>query len=102
MKPTALPFAKLLTQAADRVYVVPVWLGDRMCAEPLRTLHLLSTEPETFGPLQDFPHPDERRERLNHLLTAARAFAICQRKLEAEAVQGELDLPNQPIEALQT
>ena len=101
MKPTALPFAKLLTQAADRVYVEPTWLGDLMCTEPLRTMHLLSTAPETFGPLQAFAHPDERRERLNHLLTAARAFAICQRKLDVDAVQGELDLPNQPSEVLQ-
>lgn len=70
VKPTTLPFAKLLTQAADRVYVEAVWLGDRMCTEPLRTMHLLSTAPEKFGPLQAFSHPGERRERLNHLLTA--------------------------------
>lgn len=92
VKPTALPFAKLLTQAADRVYVEPVWLGDQMCAEPLHTMHLLSTMPEVFGPLQAFAHPDERRERVNHLLTAARAFAICQRKLDVEPAQAELGL----------
>ena len=54
-RPTiVLPFAKLLTQAADRVYAEPVWLGDRMRAEPLRTMHV-------FGPLQRFYNtPTER------------------------------------------
>jgi hypothetical protein len=55
-------------------------------------MHVLSTAPETFGPLQCFAHSDERRERLNHLLTAARAFAVYQRKLDEEPAQAELDL----------
>jgi hypothetical protein len=63
-----------------------------MSAEPSRTMHMLSPAPETFGALQRFAHSDERRERLNHLLTAARAFTICLRKLDGEPAQAELDL----------
>lgn len=93
VKRKSILFAQLLTRAADRVYLTPVSLGDRLLQDASQTLHILSTKPETFGPLAPCDDPEARLERLNNLLTASRAYVASERKRTSLPFpQGELPL----------
>ncbi len=95
VKQSANPFAKVLRHASDRFFLERLWLGDELVRDPSATLHLLSTRPETFGSPKPCHDTKARQDKLNQLLTAARAFVVAERKAEAHAVhQGELPLRN--------
>jgi hypothetical protein len=75
-------FVKVLNQAADRLYLRPVWLVDDLDRDPIGTLHTLSSTPEAFGEIKPCHDAQARQVRLQDLLTAARAYINAGRKYQ--------------------
>lgn len=92
MKPYLLPYAKILTQACDRLFVEPVRLTEKLLTESARTMHMLSTRPEAFGELRPREFADNHQEALSNLLTAAKAFVSAHRKHQEPPQQQQLPL----------
>lgn len=92
------PFTRLLTRATDRLYARPVSLAAMLCRDPLRTLHLISSNPETFGHLLPFGDTELRRQRISDLLTIARTYVAYETKMRADMRdQGVLPWPTNPL-----
>ena len=89
------PFAKLLWHASDRLFVSATDLTRDLDKDPQGTLSRLSTTPSDFGEVKPVLPATERLTRHQHLLTAAKAYLVNTRKMDADAVeQLELGLPS--------
>ena len=98
MKLSDNPYAAVLRHASDRFFLSAVWLGDALVEDATRTMHRLSTSPQSFGDLKPCHDADLRQKRLNLLLTACRAFVVAERKGRTHAVhQRNLRLTKQSV-----
>lgn len=93
MEPHLAPYAKILTQASDRVFLKPVWLGPDLDRDAANTLYLISVNPEAFGEVRPSLTDRARQEAVSNLLTAAKAYVAAERKHTAGPVpQAKLPL----------
>ena len=80
--------------AAARLYEGRFVLVRALLKDPARTLHRLSTEPSTFGIVREGLTGERRREAVQNLITAAKAYIVARRKKTTHAVhQADLGIP---------
>lgn len=80
-------FAKLLWHASDRLFVSATDLTPDLDNDPQGTLYRLSRHPGEFGEVKPVLPPAERLNRHQQLITAAKAYLVHTRKMDADAVE---------------